>query len=190
MFGLKIPFLSWFTHENEFITKSVYSLRFMKVCAQSAINKWTGKALPLLAISSNADIHVTLQYLLIPFSSQVSLCFSIATSRRNNIFKSNCKTTGSTEVIKTMKANIKLRLSECKAYLLGKKSNQVTTNTMLYLRYWFPFWGMQLHFNLFYRYQNNNLIQNMYLDEQRLALVTWAQKQFQVVMTLVSQMID
>lgn len=137
----------------------------MKVCAQSAINKWTGKALPLPAIISNADIHVTLQYLLIPFSSQVSLCFSITIYRRTNIFKSNCKTTGSTEVMNTMNTNIKLRLSECKAYLLQKKSNQVTTNHMLYLRYWLPFWGMQLHFNLLYQYLNNNLIQNLYLDE-------------------------
>lgn len=45
-----------------------------------------------------------------------------------------------------MKANIKLRLSECKAYLLEKTSNQLITNHMLDLRYWFPSWGMKLLF--------------------------------------------
>lgn len=75
MFGLKISSMIY-TPKYEFITKSLHSLRFMKLCHKNAINKQTGKALLLPDASNSADIQVRLQCLLIPFFCQMSLHFS------------------------------------------------------------------------------------------------------------------
>lgn len=147
MFGLKIPFLLWFTHKNEFIATKNYSLRFTKVCAQIAVNEWTGKVCHCQP--SAARLTSISHFSIYPHYSTSSSCWEAFASPSQFtggliFFKVTAKLQAAYKCINTTEASTKIKLSECRSYLLGRKSNQVPTNHMLYWSYWLPFWGMYL----------------------------------------------